>query len=371
MRELINNEPLRVGLIGAGRIVERAHLPLLNKMPEVIVAGIFDPDFGRAQAMADCFGVPAVCSSPDELFGLDLDVTLVACPNSLHAAMTIRALEAGTHVLCEKPMAINVAQAKAMIETAEAMNLELMVASTNRYRPEVIALQKAIQENQLGEIKAIRCGWLRSNGIPGANTWFTNRLLAGGGVLTDLGSHLIDLVISIIGRRKLLSVRCVFDRTMDKQTQASWYLPISSQQEAKCDVEVGASGFVIFEGPLDVFIEVSWASGVPQDRTYLQVIGTRGVAQMETLFGFSPNGHRPRHPLQIWRDGLLVSQDVEGTIDLLDPYQNQWKFFVDSLRNGKHLSSLMYDGLAMVNLIEAMYESADELELTNALTKTC
>src|SRR5215831_1581129 len=104
---------LRIGLLGAGRIVERAHLPVLANLPEIVVAGLFDPAVERAQAIADQFHIPQVCRTLDELFGLGLDAVLVACPNAQHASMSIAALEANLHVLCEKPMALNSAEAQA------------------------------------------------------------------------------------------------------------------------------------------------------------------------------------------------------------------------------------------------------------------
>jgi len=360
MKEQIAGNPTRLGVIGAGRIIERVHLPLLAEMQNVVVAGIFDPDYERARAITASFNVPVACRTAEELFDLGLDATLVACPNYLHSQMSIAALEANTHVLCEKPMATRASDAEAMIKAAESAGRNLMIAYTNRFRPEVIALLNAVHSNQLGEVKAIRCGWLRNNGIPGAGTWFTNREQAGGGVLTDLGSHLLDLAIWISGRRRLLSTSCVLDRTVAPQMQASWYLPTDSERGADCDVETTASAFAVFEGPIDLFIEVSWACGVPCDQTYLQVIGERGLARIDTLFGFSPNGHRPRHPLQMWADGEQVAQQVVGSSDVMDPYRKQWEFFLGSLNDGQSLRSSLYDGLAMMLLIEKMYRAAEE-----------
>lgn len=358
--EIKQDKPLRIGLIGAGRIVERAHLPLLSSMSEVCVAGLYDANPARALEMTQRFGLPDTCRSVDELFSLDLDAALVACPNHLHAEMSIAALEANLHVLCEKPMATTLAHGRAMCQTAERMGRELMIACANRFRPEVVALRRVIQEGQLGAIKAIRCGWLRRNGVPGAGTWFTSRAEAGGGALTDLGSHLIDLALWLGGRRQLLAAGCVVERAIDPAAQASWYSPTSATTEARCDVEVGADGFVVFDGPLDVFIEVSWASAVPYDQTYLHVIGNRGIAKLETLFGFSPLGHRPKYPLRIWVDGQLLNHQVASAPDVLQPYRAQLEFFIDSVRNGRSLRPGLHDGLATVQVTEAMYTSAEQ-----------
>jgi predicted dehydrogenase len=356
----MERRPLRVGIVGAGRIVERAHLPLLNGMPGVAVAGLFDVNPERAQDLARRFDVPHVCRSLEDLLRLDLDAAVVACPNYLHAPMSIAALEAGAHVLCEKPMALDSVEAAAMCAAAERAGRELMIGLPNRFRPEVLALRQAIRDGRLGTIKSIRCGWLRRKGIPGVGSWFTSRAQAGGGALNDLGSHVLDLALRLSGARRPLAACCAIDRSIAAQAQSNCYIPASGPEANGCDVEVSASGFAVFVGPLDIFVEVSWACGVPQDRTYLHVAGDRGVARLETVFGFSP-AQRPKHPLHLWIDGRTAPPEVTGSTDLLQPYRDQLDFFVESLRSGRSLQPELRDSLATVGLIEALYESAGRL----------
>jgi predicted dehydrogenase len=364
-QNISDRKPLKVGLIGAGRIVERAHLPALRQSPGVFVTGVFDPDEDRARELATQFQIPNICGSLKDLFKLEPDVTLVACPNNLHAEMAMAALEAGSHVLCEKPMAVSAAEAEAMLEKSKAAGRELMAVSANRFRPEFQALRQAVTEGTLGEITSVRCGWLRNRGIPGLNSWFTNRRLAGGGVLIDLGSHLIDLAIALIGLRKPLSISCHVDRAMVDCAQSSWYRPAerkSDEADARgCDVETSASGYVVFEGPLSLFVDLSWDCALPQDRTYIHCIGRDGIAQIETLFGFSPNGLRPECPLSIWKDGRLVAQPAIGVQDLLQPYRGQWEFFIDHLNQGHSLQQTARDSAKMVQIIEGMYKAAEPI----------
>jgi predicted dehydrogenase len=350
----------RVGVIGAGRIVERVHLPFLLAMPQVAVVALCDPDRARAQALAERYGVPIACGNTEELFDLDLDVVLIACPNHLHAQMSIAALNAGCHVLCEKPMATRLDQAEAMVAAAERAGRELMIAFTNRFRPEVIALQQAIQAGLLGEIRAIRCGWLRRSGVPGANTWFTNRAESGGGVLTDLGSHMLDLAIWLGGQRHLRRACCVVDRSLAPGAQADWYAPINVERAGVSDVEISAHGFAIFDGPLDVLVEVSWACAVPYDQTYLHLTGTQGIARLETLFGFSPSGHRPEYPLRLWTSGEAEPRMIRGATDVFQPYHDQLTYFFDSIERGHSLRPWLYDSLATVQTITALYAAAEQ-----------
>jgi predicted dehydrogenase len=356
-------KPLRVGVIGVGRIVERAHLPILAKIPGVTVAGLFDQDPERSRVVAERFQLPAtICRTPDELLDMAPDISLVACPNALHSKMSVAALEAGSHVLCEKPIATALADATAMIQASERTGRELMIGFTNRFRPEVKALHAAIQQGRLGEIKSVRCGWLRRKGVPGVGTWFTDLAHAGGGALTDLGSHLLDLVIWSCGRRKILDLSCAVDRGIGEQTQASWYLPDDPGRKSTLDVEVGASAFAVFDGGMDLFIEVSWSCATPYDRTYLQVIGSRGQAQIATLFGFSPDGFRPQNPLKLWVDGEPISPPTVAAVNLLQPYEDQWAYFLESLRQGRSLRPALNDAWATAHVVEAMYEAAREME---------
>lgn len=355
-----NDGLLRVGVVGAGRIVERVHLPLLCRTPGVRVVGLFDPDEARARAVAAGFGVPTVCGRLEELCGLGLDAALVASPNRFHPSDSIALLEAGAHVMCEKPMAVSAAEAEAMAAAAASTGRELMIGFTNRFRPEVEALRRAILGGQLGEVASIRCGWLRRNGVPGAGTWFTRRDAAGGGALIDIGSHLVDLSLWLGGRSRLRAAACVLDTQAMAAAQASWYSTGGGNAPAAgdADVESGARGFVLLDGNFDLFVEANWACGVPYDQTYLHVLGDRGAAKVETLFGLSPSGRDAAHSLRVWGGGALVLDQPVDNSDPVQPYRAQWEFFFDSLRRGRSLRALTQDGVAAVRVIEAMYDSA-------------
>lgn len=348
---------LRVGIIGAGRIVERVHLPLLSHMPMVTLVGIFDPDGYQASTLASQYAIPHVCESPAALFSLHLDIVLVACPNHLHASMSIAALDAHIHVLCEKPMATSLAEAQAMFEARERNGRELMIAFANRFRPEVLALAKIIDDGQLGPITSIRCGWLRQKGVPGIGSWFTHQKEAGGGALIDLGSHLINLALWLARRPQFKGSYALIDHKIDTSAQASWYLPQNAVHDEHCDVEVSASAFAVFDGPLDLFLEVSWNKALAQDLTYLHIYGRRGSARLETLFGLNTI-QLPERPLRIWIDGHTISCEEPGPTSLMQPFQNQWEYFIHCIQSGRDLRSQLYDSLETARVIEALYASA-------------
>lgn len=269
--------PLRLGIIGAGHIVQQVHLPLLFQMPTITVEGLFDIDQSRNQELKKQYPEIKICQSLDELLDLHLEIVLVACPNYLHAPMSIAALKANAHVLCEKPMATTARDAQEMIEVANHTGKKLMIAFANRFRPEIIALKQAIHAGVLGEITAIRCGWLRQKGVPGIGTWFTQQKYAGGGALTDLGSHLIDLGLYLSGHHQMRHASAVLSRDVDAEDQAHWYTSHTLNGGASCNVEVSASGLVAFEGTFNVFVDVSWSCSVPNDYVYIHTFGKRGL----------------------------------------------------------------------------------------------
>jgi predicted dehydrogenase len=327
-------------------------------MLDMEAVALYDPDCDRASAIARTFQIPAVHASLEALLEEDMDAVLVACPNYLHGETTIAALQAGFHVLCEKPMANCSTQARAMVEAAEHAGRELMIGFTNRFRPEIAALSRTIHAGHLGELRSIRCEWWRRSGVPGAGTWFTNDRMAGGGALTDLGSHLVDLALWLAGDRKLLTASCIVNQMNDGQGVASWYRPVEKPIQGESNVELGASGFLVMNGPLHILIEAHWDSAVPCDQTSLRVLGSRGLASFEGLFGLSPSGHRPQRPLRMWLDGNPNPEYVAGSSDLLQPYRAQWRYFADSLRSGESLRSSLQDGLRTVEAVEAMYASS-------------
>src|SRR5579875_236050 len=360
MEKTVDCSPLRIGIVGAGRIVDRVHLPILSAMPGVSVAGLFDQDQTQSLLLAKKFPGVHTCLSLDELLALQLDAVLVACPNYLHAKLSIAMLNAGVHVLCEKPMATTLDEAIDMVEAAQRNRRELMIAYANRFRPEILLLQELVQQGKLGEIQTVRCSWLRRNEVPGTNTWFTRRTLSGGGALIDLGSHLINIALSFCPGAHLVSAQCSLNYLQERPARASWYLA-ENQEEVRdfCDVEIDVSGSALFVDPsYHLFLEASWDRLVERDQTSLTLIGTRGTARIETLFGLSPHGVRPDSPLTIWTSAGREVPQIAHATDLFLPFQNQWRCFLAGIRGEYGLHSLLQGSLTTVKVIDAMYRSA-------------
>ena len=188
---------MKFALVGCGRIAQRHAEHIANNGRLVAVCDI---DREKADQMAMSTGANAYYDLGDLLFNeKDLDVVAICTPNGLHAAHCIKVLEAGIHVLCEKPMALSSADCRAMINTAEKVGKNLFVVKQNRFNPPIQAVKKLLEENRLGKIYSIQlnCFWNRDP-VYYANSWKGSLAMDGGTLFTQF-SHFIDLLYWMVG----------------------------------------------------------------------------------------------------------------------------------------------------------------------------
>jgi predicted dehydrogenase len=261
-------------------IAHGSHAEAFQKIPEANVVAVADVDEGRAQALADKFEIPQVFTSYDEMLAkADLDAVSVALPVFLHAPATIAALEAGKHVLCEKPMARTGAEAQAMVDTARKAGKKLAVYWRNRFGARAMKAQQLIDSGDLGPIYYVRTIGLRWRGRPGFDArmerfgrWFGSKEQAGGGPLMDIGGYNLDLVLGLLRFPRVLSGSAAAWRAIDRDR---------ADREGH-DVEDLAVGLIRLEGGTVVSIESSFASNIDEPNgTWL--FGTRAGLRLEPL----------------------------------------------------------------------------------------
>lgn len=184
---------VRLGILGCGAVVERLHLPAARRVEGLEVAALVDRDAGRARELATRFGVP---DARTDFEGLDgrIDAALIALPNHLHAPVAIDLLKRGIAVLVEKPMALSVADARAMVEAAVAAGVTLQVGLMKRFARGATLIREAIEQGLLGDVVGFSVEWGPRFHWPVTTDSGLNPSLAGGGVLTDFGSHFLDLL---------------------------------------------------------------------------------------------------------------------------------------------------------------------------------
>ena len=190
-------QKLGFGIIGCGSIGKH-HLKQLKEIERAKVKAACDIDASTLEGFGESAGLPRERLYNDyrELLKKDdVEAVVICLPNRLHSSVTVEALEAGKHVLCEKPMAVNLKEAEKMVEAAEMTGRKLQVGLQNRFKGESQALKGYVERGDLGDIYFAKCGWLRRNGIPGWGSWFTRRKDAGAGPIYDIGVHALDLTL--------------------------------------------------------------------------------------------------------------------------------------------------------------------------------
>jgi predicted dehydrogenase len=273
----------KVGIIGAGGMV-RYHMEGFQAAGAEIVA-IADVNEAAAQRVASARGIPKVFGDPAAMIADGgIDAVSVIVPNKFHAPLAVQALQAGKHVFCEKPPALNAAEVEGMIAAAGASGKTLMFNFNNRARPESQAMMAYIREGSVGKINSAQAKWIRRTGIPGFGGWFTTKALAGGGPLIDL-LHMVDLALYFMGYPEPAHVlgQTFSDFITDKGFKGPWGLP--DVADGTTDVEAAAHGFVTFRTGQVLGLQVSWAEMVKREEVSVVFQGTKAGGKVERLFG--------------------------------------------------------------------------------------
>ncbi|MCE7986279.1 MAG: gfo/Idh/MocA family oxidoreductase [Caldilinea sp. CFX5] len=190
---------VRVGVIGTSWYADLVHLPNLKSHPQAHLAAICGRNAGRTQEMADKYNIPAIYTDYREMITqAQLDAVVIATPDDLHYAMTMAALDAGLHVICEKPLAMNATEARAMTEKAEAVGIKHMVFFTARWMPHYRYLHQLVSEGYIGRPYLFQIRYLGGFGRKGLYRWRFDAQRSNG-MLGDLGSHMIDLAHWLVG----------------------------------------------------------------------------------------------------------------------------------------------------------------------------
>ena len=280
---------LKVGIIGCGGIANQKHLPALAGIEEVEVVAFCDIIEERAILSKNTYGTSdgRVYSDYKEMLEKeDLDIVHVCTPNSSHAEISIAAMEADNHVMCEKPMAKTAEEARAMIEASEKTGKKLTIGYQNRFRKDSQFLHAACADGELGEIYNAKAHAIRRRAVP---TWgvFLDEEAQGGGPLIDIGTHALDLTLWMMDNYKpKYVVGKTYHKLSDKENAANAF---GSWDPKEFTVEDSAFGFIVMENGATIYLESSWALNsldVKEAKTTLH--GTKAGADMND--GLTING---------------------------------------------------------------------------------
>lgn len=349
---------LKVGIIGLGGICRGAHMPGYLKMNNVEIAAVCDIIPEKIETFKKQFDMPDVPSFTDynDLIKFEgLDYVDICTPNYLHSVIAVAAMESGLHVFCEKPDAVSVEEAQKMQAAAEKYNRHLMVMRNNRYRATSKYLKQFIADGKMGDIYCGRCGWQRRRGIPGKGGWFTTKAQSGGGPLIDLGVHMIDLAIWLMGNPVPVAVSgCTYMKFADSDVSDSINSHFGDAKEnGTFDVEDLAMGFIKFDNGACLQIEFSWASNIEAEQNFVELRGTKAGSSMSSKDG----------RLKIFTEeyGQLVDLDPVTADDTkcMPQHEGNLRHFADVLLNDAKPDFEPIQGVNMIKILEAMYKSAE------------
>ncbi len=266
-------------MIGAGTIVQLGHIPRFKEIPNVELVAVVDVNETRARLVAEEAGIPHVFTDHKKMLAeIQPSLVVVATPNVFHKPMTIDALNAGSHVLCEKPLALSYTDAKEMMDLAASKGLTLTVGTHYRWTAPARAAKAHVDGGFFGEIYAARTVWQRRSGIPGYGSWFTNKDLSGGGSLLDIGIHALDRALFLMGYPKPVTVSgAAFSKFGTRgMGLGGWGADRQpSTVNARFDVDDLTWGFIRFENGAVLQFQVSWAAHT-QNQFFTELYGTEG-----------------------------------------------------------------------------------------------
>ena len=341
-----------VGIVGCGGIARGAHWPFYKNDKRVKVVAVCDIRKERAEAFVrDFYPEAAVYTDYRDLVAReDIDCVDICTPNYLHSEIAVAAFAHGKNVFSEKPDAVSPEKAIAMKEAAEKAGKLLMVMRNNRFADASAYMKKYIEAGRMGEIYAGRCAWQRRRGIPGKGGWFTTKAQSGGGPLIDLGVHMIDLAVWLMGNPRPVAVSgntfCKFASNDVSDSVNSNFG--DKKAGGTFDVEDLAMGMIRFDNGAVLQIEFSWASNVKEEHRFVELRGTK--AGMLWLDG---------NTLEIYSedDGQLTNTKMAGNLRD-DGHVRNLRHFYDVLDGKCEPCFKPQQGVDMIKILSAVYESA-------------
>ncbi len=351
------SDKVRVGIIGCGGIANGKHMPALKKLPNVEMVAFCDIVVERAEKAKRDYGTPDAAVYTDYKQLLEdktIDVVHVLTPNRAHSFITVDALNAGKHVMCEKPMAINSAEAKKMLDAARLSGKKLTIGYQNRQTNESQYLKMEADAGRFGDIYYARAMALRRRGVP---TWgvFLNEHEQGGGPLIDIATHSLDLTLWIMNNYKpKYCVGTTYHKlNNDRNTGNIW----GDWDPAKFTVEDSAFGFVVMENGATVSVESSWALNMANQREAQTLIcGTLAGADFADglRINYIHNGRQCIEKPDMKAGGVAFFDGDSGD----PPHVREARQWIRAVVEDKTPTVLPEQAFVVTQILEGIYTSA-------------
>lgn len=344
-----------IGVIGCGRIANLAHFPAFAQMKNVRVKYACDVILKKAEDAKEKFPfVERITADYKEVLAdQEVEAVWVLTPNYAHYTITMDALKAGKHVMCEKPITVNYELSEKMAEEAEKQNRILNIGVCNRYHKSVETLKEWNEAGKFGKIYHVYCSFRSCRSIPGLGGAFTTKAQSGGGVLIDWGIHFLDLILYVLGGAKLKTVTCDAYNEMAKDMKEYNYTGFGMWAEDTADIEHGTndvddyiSGYIRTD-KASIDFNGAWAQNIKKDEMFIDFMGDKGGARLTYggLFEFF--------------DGKTL-QTTTPQYDIPNMYLCEDKAFIESVQSGVKDKNNITEILESMKLLDALYKSSDE-----------
>lgn len=346
----------RIGIIGCGGIAHGRHMPSLAKLENVEMVAFSDAVRGKAEEAASKYGTPDAAvyeNYQDLLADPTIDIVHVCTPNDSHAEISIAGLEAGKHVMCEKPMAKTAADARRMVEVAKRTGKKLTIGYQNRFRPDSQYLKKLCSEGALGEIYFAKAHAIRRRAVP---TWgvFLDEEKQGGGPLIDIGTHALDLTLWMMDNYEpKVVLGTSYRKLAERENAANAWGPWDPK---KYTVEDSAFGMITMKNGATIMLESSWAINMLQTgEAKCTLCGTEGGADMWN--GLTINGEQHSRlynkTIQLETGGVDF---YDGTADKAEDLEA--RLWIEAIEHDRDPVVTPEQACVVSEILEAIYESA-------------
>jgi len=341
----VKSRRLRIGIIGAGGI-SGIHCEGWKKLKDCELVAVTDINLKAARARAAEFSIPAVERTGRALLARkDIDTVDIVTPNRFHKVYTVAALRAGKHVLCEKPLALTVAEVDTMIAAAAKARRKLMCAQHMRFQDDAVALKGYLHRHPLGEVYYARA-WCNRRRLLPTTAGFIFRKNAGGGACIDVGVHLLDLAMHLMDNFRPASV-CgvsVCKLARRKETWSEWNWGLFDKK--RLDVEDFAAGLVRFADGAVLSLECSW------------MLNQKSRAEQRIdLFGTRAGAKWPECEYYDHTDNGFADTVIDVRKSGAEPHCRAIRAFAEAVMGGRPVPVLPEQSRAVISVLAALYRS--------------
>ena len=347
-----------IAVIGCGRIAKNAHFPAITQLENVRIKYACDLIIEKAEKFKEKYPQieQTITDYKIALNDSEVDAVFVLTPNYAHYTVTMDALRAGKHVLCEKPVTINYALSVEMAEEAKKQGKILAIGVCNRYNKSIEMLKEWIEEGKFGNIYHVYCSFRGFRNIPGLGGDFTTKSQSGGGVLIDWGVHFFDIILYLLGGAKLKNVTCDAYCELAKDMKSYKYKSMWAEDTANIengtnDVDDFISGYVRTD-KASISFNGAWAQNINKPEMFIDFLGDKGGARLNYGDKFE------------FLDGSTL-ETIAPEYDIPNMWLVQDGAFINSIETGAPCRNDINSVLETMKLLDALYSSSDKKQEIN------